>query len=86
MTYKGRVVPGQKLSSSSCLDQTSSLELTEVETPTMASRPVISVEQHDKYLEGKGATEKAPTKQARLGGFTILYLVLNRTIGKCCFG
>lgn len=48
----------------------------------MAPRPEISVEQRERYLEGRGVKVTAPTKQDRLGRFTIICLVLNRTIGE----
>ncbi|KAK1829943.1 high-affinity methionine permease [Podospora conica] len=47
----------------------------------MAPRPEISDEQRQRYLQRGGVTVTAPTKQDRLGRFTVVCLVLNRTIG-----
>lgn len=48
----------------------------------MAPRPEISDVHRERYLEGRGVKVTAPTKQDRLGRFTIICLVLNRTIGE----
>ncbi|KAH8900565.1 hypothetical protein GQ53DRAFT_862956 [Thozetella sp. PMI_491] len=53
--------------------------------PRTIDGPAIDPAERERYLNRHGVTERAPPRKGRLGRFTVVCLVLNRTIGSGIF-